>query len=485
MADNNASTDVEISSEFLETCEPVARAIILALVAQVKALKERVRDLEAKLGENSSNSSKPPSSDAPWAKPIRVKKRPTGRRPGGQPGHPPHQRKMFPPEDVTITRSYHPGSCAHCSASFEEGVSFEELEPQCHQVVDIPALKPFVAEHRLHVRRCGRCKGDTVAAWPVGLPRCSSGPRLQAWVGALTVRFRLSKREAQNLLRELVGVAVSLGGISDIEQYLSEALAAPVAEVQSALQSVDAVGHDETGWRQENQKAWLWTTVSENYAVYKIDLKRSGEVARSLLNSTQFLGTVTTDRYKAYNCYPMERRQICHAHLARDYKKIADREGPGEKIGKQLCVKEAAVFTVWHSFKAQLIDRETMSKKIETIATKIKALLIAGGTCDDSKVEGMCNDILKYWPAMWTFTRIPGIEPTNNASERAVRPYVLWRKGNFGTQSPCGSRFMERMMTVIQSCRLQSRHLISFLIESVHNWNHDIAAPSLLAKPTG
>lgn len=484
MAENVAPSDFELTPEFLDSCEPGARAVIIGLAAQVKWLQNRVRDLEAKLGLNSSNSSKPPSSDAPWAKPVRVKKRSSGRRRGGQPGHPPHLRKMAPSDAIDATHDYHPSACAHCSRVFESG-GFEELDPQRHQVTDIPDVKPSIVEHRLHVRRCGSCNGETVAPWPKGVPRSCSGPRLQAWVGVLTVRFRLSKREAQCLLKDLLAITVSLGGISDIEQYISEALAAPVAEIQSALESVDVAQHDETGWREENHKAWLWTTVNENYAVYRLDLKRSGEVARSLLNSTQFLGTVVSDRYKAYTCYPMERRSICHAHLARDYKKIADREGPGQEIGKALCTKEAAVFTVWHLFKNGEINREVLCERMDPIANEINVLLLSGAACGDSKVAGMCKDILKHWAAMWTFTRVPGVEPTNNNSEQALRPYVLWRKGSFGTQSKRGSRFMERMMSIIQTCRRQSRHLLTFLTETIHSWNSDTPAPTLVLNRPG
>jgi transposase len=391
---------------------------------------------------------------------------------------------MAPEDAVDTTHHYHPVACAHCSGVFEAG-GYEELEPQRHQVVDVPEVKPSIVEHRLHVRRCGNCQGETVAAWPEGVPRSCSGPRLQAWVSILTVRFRLSKRESQSLLKDLLGIAVSLGGISDIEQYVSEVLAAPVAEIQSALKSVDVAQHDETGWRQENQKAWVWVTISQNYAVYRVDLKRNGEVARSLLDSAQFLGTVVSDRYKAYNCYPMQRRGICHSHLGRDYKKIADREGPGQHIGKELCTQEAAVFTVWHLFTSNAINRQVLCERMAPISAAIKDLLVSGAACTDSKVAGMCTDILRHWDAMWTFTSVPGVEPTNNLSEQALRPYVLWRKGSFGTQSERGSRFMERMMSVIQTCRRQGRHLLSFLTQAIECWNCDSPAPSLILNRPG
>ena len=254
----------------------------------------------------------------------------------------------------------------------------------------------------------------------------------------------------------------------------------PVAQIQETLESVPVARHDETGWRQENHKAWLWTTVSENDAVYKLDLRRNGEVARSLLNSTKFLGTVVSDRYKACNCYPMERRSICHSQLARADRKIADREGPGQEIGKELCTKEAAVFTVWHLFRNGTINREELCERMDPISTSIKTLLEQGAACGDSKVAGMCKDILKHWAAMWTFTRVPGVEPTNNRSEQALRPYVLWRKGSFGTQSERGSRFMARMMSVIQTCRRQSRHLLTFLTQTIDSWNWDTPPPSIV-----
>ena len=175
-------------------------------------------------------------------------------------------------------------------------------------------------------------------------------------------------------------------------------------EIQAAQEEAKVVGHDETGWRQGNKKAWLWATVSDQHATYKVDLRRSGEVARSLVGGEEFGGHVQSDRYKAYTCYPMERRAICHAHLKRDYKKIEDRTGPGQEIGKKLCEREAAVFTEWHAFKSNLIDRPTLRERMQPISEAIKALLESAARCGDSTVEGMCKDILKHWPAMWTFT---------------------------------------------------------------------------------
>jgi transposase len=471
-----------LSPAELDALEPGIRTLLLTLWRENLALKERVRDLEARLNQNSSNSSRPPSSDPPWAKPVRRKKPKSGRRRGGQPGHPPHLRELFPPDKIDETREHQPAACAHCGNGFVHGID-EELEPHRHQVIELPEVKPFVTEHRLHVRRCSRCQGETTAAVPAGVPLSSFGPRLQSWVATLTARFRLSKREAQELLREIASVAISLGSISDIEQYVSESLEAPVAELREALKSADVVGHDETGWREANQKAWLWTTVDSNYAVYKIDLKRSGEVARSLLGGVDFQGYVQSDRYKAYNCYPMEKRAICHAHLARDYKKIADRPGPGQPIGIALCEQEAKVFHIWHQFKAGTISRPTLKKRMNPVKDLIESLLQQGKTCGDTKVQGMCADILGHAPAMWTFLTVEGVEPTNNHSEQALRPYVLWRKGSFGTQSERGSRFMERMMSVIQTCRRQGRHLLSFITHSIEYTIGGRASPPSLLIP--
>lgn len=469
---------IPLTQEQWAVLDPAVKAVFHTLIA-------RIRDLEARLNQNSSNSSRPPSSDRPWDKPEKKKKQPSGRKRGGQPGHSPHRRELFPPDKVDVVRDCQPVSCAHCSNAFQEGVD-EELDPDRHQVVDVPVVKPFVTEYILHVRQCSKCLGETRAALPAGVPLSCFGPRLQAWVAVLTVRYRLSKREAQDLLREIAGVVMSLGSISDVESYVSQALEAPVGEIQQALKQVDVVGHDETGWREDSQKAWLWTTVDDNYAVYKIDLKRSGEVARSLLGGVNFQGYVQSDRYKAYNCYPMERRQICHAHLARDYKKIADREGPGRPIGEALCKLEAKAFHYWHEFKRGDILRPTLQARTAPVKREIRKLLDRGTACGDSRVEGMCKDILLHWPAMWTYLKVEGLEPTNNAREQALRPYVLWRKGSFGTQSERGSRFMERMMSVVQTCRLQGRHLLSFVVQAIQRSLDSAApAPTLLVPPSG
>ena len=199
----------------------------------------------------------------------------------------------------------------------------------------------------------------------------------------------------------------------------------------------------------------MWVTVDGWYAYYKIADSRSMKVAESLLGGRNFPGDVCTDRYKGYRCYPMEKRIICHAHLGRDYQKIVDRGGVGKPIGEQLIKQEAHLFEAWYEFKDGKIDRPTLQGRLLEIAVPYETLLIEGSRCSDSKVAGMCSDIYAHWAATWHFGWVGGAEPTNNTAEQAVRPAVRLRNNSFGTQSPSGSRFVEKMMTVVETCRRQ------------------------------
>lgn len=472
MEDFNPS-ELGLSKELWEPLAPEVKAVIMALLA-------RIRDLESKLKMNSSNSSKPPSSDPPWAKPKKVRKEKSSKRRGGQAGHPFHGRVLVPQEEVDEVHDLYPESCQHCGIDFDGNEPGPE--PQRHQVFDLPAVRPRVREFRRHGRECRSC-GKTTWRSEKGVPVSGYGARAHAWTAILTVRYRLSKREVRSVIPLLTGVPLSLGVVCKIEENVSQALAASVEELRLVLPEQKVVNQDETGWRQENKKAWLWVTVTDNYAVYKVDLKRNGEVARSLLGGVNFQGHSVTDRYKAYNCYPMERRGICHSHINRDYKAIAEREGPGKPIGQALCRQEIKVFDAWRDFKQGIIDRPQLQQRIVPIKDSVKKLLTDGTKCRDTKVAGRCADILKHWEALWAFAYVDGVPLTNNTAEQAIRPWVLWRKGSFGTQSERGSRFVERMMSVAETCRRQGRDLLNFVTEAVEAWMEGRPGPSLVTPP--
>jgi transposase len=355
-----------------------------------------------------------------------------------------------------------------------------------HQLQDLPAVRVQVTEYQLAGRRCAACGVLTRAALPAGVPTGTIGPGLAAACAVLTGRYRLTKREAGQCLADLFGAAVAVGTVSAIEQQVSSALAPVVAEARAAVQQAAAVNVDETGWREQRRRAWLWTVVTALVTVvtalvtvFHIDRSRGGQVLRTLLGPT-WDGIVGSDRFSAYRWLPVERRQVCWAHLRRDFQKLVD-WGPGPRpIGERLLAITAQVFELWHRFRAGELEREELAVALSRVAAEMAAVLDAGAVRGHPVAQVLCRQLQVLWPALWTFVVMPDVEPTNNAAERALRPAVLWRKGSFGTHCPAGSRFAERMLTVAATCRQQGRNLSAFLVEALTAAQLGQPHPSLL-----
>jgi transposase len=241
---------------------------------------------------------------------------------------------------------------------------------------------------------------------------------------------------------------------------------------------------DETGWRQTKQRAWLWAAVAAGLTVFRIDRSRGGAAVEALLGPN-FLGVVGSDRWSAYRRFPAERRALCHAHLKRDFQALVDRGGEAGPIGRWGLAEIQRLFTHWHCFRVGEFDRWELQRRLVPIQARWGRLLRRGHANPDRKAAALCHELSKWWPALWTFARVDGVEPTNNGAERALRPAVLWRKGSFGSDSEAGSRFAERLLTVGASCRRQGRPLLAFLVAAVEAALRGSPAPSLLSVGQG
>jgi transposase len=463
-----------------EQLPPAAQAYIEELEARVEtlasmvdALEEQVRMLQEQLNQTSRNSSRPPSSDPPPSE--RARRPRSQRRRGGQPGHPGHTRTLVPVDEVDAVVVIKPAQCTHCQAS----LSGDDPTPWRHQVLEIPPIKPVVTEYQWHQLVCVACGEVSRAPWPAGVPRGTYGPRVQATVALCTGAYRLSKRTTHQVLEEVFGVPMSVGTISPLEQATTEALAAPVEEARTYVHEQEVAHLDETSWRQGGKRAWLWVAVTSWVTVFVVRLSRGGDVARALLGKT-FSGILVTDRYSAYNWYPVRWRQICWAHLLRDFEAMRDRGGRSEAIGDALLAQAHQMFTWWHRVREGTLKRSTFRSYMTPLRREVERLLDAGSHCGVPKTAGTCRDILKRREALWTFVQVDGVEPTNNTAERALRPGVLWRKGSFGTQSEEGSRFVESMMTVVATLKQQQRNVLEYLTEACEAALRGEAAPSLL-----
>jgi len=304
------------------------------------------------------------------------------------------------------------------------------------------------------------------------------GPALQAMIAYFTGKLRLSKRSAQEALEDLFGVTLSTGSISAAEQAVSQALAAPVEAARQYVQAQPVVNADETGWRQGRKRAWLWVAVTPWVSVFLIHLRRGAEGAQALLG--EFAGYLTTDRWNGYNGWRVRRRQLCWAHLIRDFTGFTERGAKAARIGNALLLQVVKMFELWRRVRDGTLARSSFQSYLSPIRQAVENLLWKGTRCGEAKTEGMCKMILKIAPALWTFVRVEGIEPTNNAAERAIRPAVLYRKGCFGTHSAAGSRFVERILTVTTTLRQQGRNVLEFLTQACVAAAHGHRSPSLL-----
>lgn len=287
-------TQPPLPPDIWDRTPPEAQAYILQLTARVAALEATVQELTERLRQDSSTSSRPPSSDAPERKRPRRRRPPSGRRPGGQPGHRGQTRTLMPVAEVDEVVSLKPASCASCNQS----LAGADPEPQRHQVVEIPPIRPVVTEYQLHRLACPCCGEATQAALPSGVPTGVVGPRAQAIAALCTGAYRLSKRTTQRVLADLFGLCVSLGTISTLEAATTAAVAAPVEEARTAVQAQASAHLDETGWREGGKRAWLWVAATTWVTVFLVRLSRGGDVARELLGAT-FSGILVTDRWSA------------------------------------------------------------------------------------------------------------------------------------------------------------------------------------------
>jgi transposase len=467
------------------------RALVHSLLTQVQAehrllpqqlatLQTRVAELEARLSQHSGNSSRPPSSDPPSA-PPRPPKPASGRKRGAQPGHPGQHRDLLPPEQVTELVVHAPTTCPHCQQGLPDALP--TTGPVLRQQVwELPPVVPTITEHQFPTVTCPHCQTAVRAARPPDVPPGSFGPHLAALVALLHGRYRMSTRELALLLDELWHIPISLGSIPALYQTVSGALAPVYREVQRVVQGQAVANVDETPWRESRRQRYLWVAVTLVATVFLV-ARRSRAALEQVLGAP-FGGIVGSDRDKAYAHLPTRRRQLCWAHLNRDWQFFQERAGPVGVWGEAAMQQISMLFAAWHRFRAGEIDRATLQREMARIEAELRGLVERGrDELSWEKARGFCRDLLGVWPALWTFVTVEGVEPTNNAAERALRPAVLWRKGCYGTDSSDGSRFVERILTVTTTCRQQQRPVLPFLAEAVQAHWAGLPAPILMPTP--
>jgi len=453
--------------------------VITRQAQQLAELTHKVLVLEERINLDSNNSSKPPSSDGPGHL-NRAQRRASGRKRGAQPGHKGHSRAMLDEGQVDRLVDCRPEAVCQCGGRVEV-----TGQPQRHQVFEVPPMRAQVDEYRLYSGRCAGCGMPHAGSLPSGVPKGQLGPRALALVGVLGTRYHLTQRKIRDLLDQLMGLSFSVGAISQAHGKVSQALKTPVAQAAASLCSADALWMDETHYPREGIANWVWAAVQPLLAVFAIYPSRARYVILDFIGD-KCTAAITTDRYAGYAFIDTERRQVCWAHLLRDLNRIGQRQGLAGQIGRRLLGLGLVMFR--RRDKGQLAG-----EKLEGLKRRIQSALERGASQQQcSRTANTCANILKLWPALWTFTTNPTLAPTNNAAEQALRGIVLKRKISGPTRSLRGDQFLARGFSAHESCLRQGRDLWEFMHSAVHAFIANTVPPSLMpragqiaAVPTG
>jgi transposase len=461
-----------IPAELEAEMTPAVKAFVLSLLERLDAAEAALQKLTPR------NSSLPPSSEHPHAKP---KRKPGGgkkRKPGGQKGHKRRQRDLVPSEDCTSVTECRPTECRRCGKAIESDGS----PPERHQVWELPPIEPIIDEYQLFRGHCPRCGITTRADLPAGIPTGQCGPQLAAFTGLLMGHFRQSKRRAASFLGDLLNIPCSPAWTVKIQNRVAEAIATPYEELHRELIHQKQLYVDESPTKENREKAWLWVAVAPLFAVFGIFATRKRESLVSLVGDYQGI-ILNCDRAKMY--LDGKKLQWCWAHLKRDFQKLIDSpDGQVKRLGYDLMRQHRELFKLWRRYKAGKIKWRTFQKNVGPIREEVRCLLQRGSFSVNDKLTGFCDEIYDRRQHLWTFTRVEGVEPTNNTAERALRPAVIYRKLSFGTQSPAGSRYLERLLSISETCRLQNRNAYQYLIAAMEAKFAGQPAPSLLPTKT-
>jgi transposase len=459
-----------LSAEILAALPPAVVALLRWQAEQIRVLSARVAQLQAQLGKDSSNSSLPPSTAHPHAKPPRAK-RPKRRSPGGQPGHSKHERALIPVEQCQAVVPCLPPACRRCG----EPLAGADPEPLRHQVWELPDILPVVTEYQRHRLVCC-CGCSTCGDLPPGVPTGQAGPRLIAFSGLLMACFRQSKRRAAQFLGLNLHQPASSGWMVTLQNRAAAAVASAYDELAQRLPDQAALHLDESPTKEGQAKAWVWTFVAGAFTFFACRTSRAAEVATQLLGAA-FAGVVHCDRARMY--WAFGRLQWCWAHLKRDFQALIDSPCPTtRRLGWDLMRPTKEMFALWAKVRDGTLTRRQFQQQMQPIRFQVEGLLLRGywKAC----LYGFCKELYEHRERLWVFVDVEGIEPTNNAAEQALRHAVIWRKLSFGTQSASGSRFVERMLTVIETCRRQKRNVYAWLTDAVQAHLAGQPTPSLL-----
>jgi transposase len=464
--------ELEAANRGLQVQLDDAQALLVQQEERISLLQRRLADTTAKLSTNSSNSSLPPSSDRFHRKrrPPPPPDQPRKKR-GAQPNHPRHQRSLVPPDRVREVIPCVPPACRRCGGP----LTGSDPAPLRHQVAELPVVVPDIIEYQLHRLTCPCCHTSTCGTPPPEV-KSQFGPRLEATLALCAGQYRLGLRPAVGLAASLWGLNISPGMVSKLRRRTAEALLLPWVQLAMHVRTRN-VNIDETCWRESKKRMYLWAAVTPLVAFYRIAKGRSALTAQHLLGA-DYSAVATCDRLKSY--WWIKRLQWCWAHLRRDFQAMIDRGNAGKATGESLLGESNKLFHLWHQLAQGGLSRTQFQQAIEAVRAAVRRALRRGQRCGCGKTAGTCKELLGHEQWLWTFVDVEGVEPTNNEAERAERRGVLLRKTSGGTDSEQGSRFVERVLTVVETCRRQGKSALDYLSACIECWRQSRAPPSLL-----
>lgn len=452
--------------------------------------KKRIADLERQLAlrqQNSTTTSKPPSSDGlAGQQRLRGRRAKSRRRPGGQPGHPGHSRALVPPERVNTIIDFVPQTCRHCRRALQARDDIDG--PRRHQVTELPPIEAHVTEYRCHRRVCRACGTMTPAPLPAELEG-QFGPQLTALIAYLTVVCRLPRAVVQRLLEGALQISMSLGSTQKAWEEASAAVAVPYEALQDALPQQRVLNADETGHRTNGDKRWMWALVARTFVFYQIATSRGSDVLHRLLGPT-FGGTLGSDRLPSYLTYAANQRQFCWSHFTRNLLSAQElAKTPSTlRFCRDALALQKRLFRLWHRFRGDPhargapLTREELITRVRPIEKHLFGLAGRHVNAANNDVRNLARALFLHLPHFFTFVYEEGVEPTNNAAERALRTAVQWRKIMFGTRSADGEVAVARLLTITRTCQLQQLNALVYLTAAIRAHRRRQVVASLLSK---
>lgn len=459
----------------------IEQNIIKDLINAVFTLSKKIVDLKEKLSINSQNSSKPPSSDFKKSKKKKSLKKKSDKKQGAQKGHKGSYRGFADTKAVHSTIDCKPVDSCICGGNIN--INLDKYTR--HQVYDTgnETNNILLTEYQIYRGYCTLCKSEFKGSLPAHLDRTIIGPGLKSLMGVLVSKYNLSKRKVVEYLIDFHKLKISVGTVSNNETKICQALGEVYEGISKAAKNATNLNADETRHYEKGETNWAWLAANESLTLLKLDKSRGKKAAKKLLGEN-YKGILTTDRYCVYNIVDISQRQLCWAHLSRDFLRISIRQGIPGKIGDSLIFHKNKLFYYWNKYKNNSISFSSLNKSTVNIKTSLKNSLTNAINCSHTKTANTCKNILKHFDGLWTFTEHEGIEPTNNLAEQKIRGFVIYRKLSFGTQSERGSRFIERIMTITMTCKQNSRNAIYYIKQSIINFNSGRPPPRILNAST-